>query len=98
MISKNAFHESLPGELVRVALLSWDLFPAQFCHDMETKADELEIRGKALSRLKQHPYEVTEGFVFITSVTALSSPVCRGTTKNAAVRSERGGELWVDAK
>lgn len=43
-------------------------------------------------------HDVTDVFVFITSVIALSSPVFRATTKNAAVRSERGGELWVDAK
>lgn len=57
---------------------------------METIAGKLEKKGKkTLSRQTHCLYDVTDVFVFITSVTVLSSPVFRVTTKNAAVRSER---------
>lgn len=40
------FNESLSREFSWAALLSWDLFPAQFDHYIETVADKLEKRGK----------------------------------------------------
>ena len=76
---------------------------------METLAGKLETwRRGALSRLKQYPYDVTEGFVLIASVTALSSPgASRGRKskkkkkkkkKNAGKGAKEGGEGWGEAK
>lgn len=49
--------------------------------------------GGALSRLKQYPYDVTEGFVLIASVAALSSPgASRGREKKKMLQRDQREE------
>lgn len=71
-------------------------FPPRLAVVYKAQPTNKRTKRGTLFRHMKGLHDVTEFFFLVTSVTML--PVFPMAMKNAAVRSEREGELWVDAK